>query len=718
MFEFQENTTIFNKKFVDIYDATNTLVVAEVGFGFGLNFFTLLSSFPEQKFHYIACEKSPFSAQKLREIYARFGCFGELFDEFVEKYYVLDGNMIRVNLKNAILDLYFLETKRFLDECDFEADVWFLESSNLSNDANLQKDVLKSVSEHSKKGSFLRVFCGENFGESFGEICGKSELESELANFGFFIEKFDEFFDEFSKKRKFFNAICLAPAPKNRREIWFSPPVTRPFKRVLVVGAGVAGLVAAVKFREAGFEVVVTEAKDAVATNGSSNVAGILMPLVCKKGVKLGDWHMSAFLRAVSFYRNFSFCGINLFEFCKFCGVEVVLDELEKSRFESFGENEIFSIFGERAQIFCGAQIRPKALCEALASVLDVRTGMRLVSLKRTKKEKNGGGESGEQNGSDGFGEKFEFVENGGENGEQNGGEDEIWEATFANGEKLCAGLVVLATGSESGALFEGRLGGEFADSTVLQSAVRGAVLHAGFDVSGRAHPVSGKAYVCAFEEGVSVVGATFERFNGSREFCEKDKKRILFEAEGVLNSAVLARLWEAEFCAGFKNDKQIGKKFIKFYEIKNLQICKCVKCHKNSLNLTKNEFKVAGEFAGRKCEIFGANVAFRSYTSDRFSLVGGVHDGARFCQIYKKLFWTKRKACGEVPAHFENLLVSSAHGSRGFGSAVLAADILVDIALNRPVGCLKSVLNEVNPARFLVRKLKKTEKFVENVRS
>lgn len=102
------------------------------------------------------------------------------------------------------------------------------------------------------------------------------------------------------------------------------------------------------------------------------------------------------------------------------------------------------------------------------------------------------------------------------------------------------------------------------------------------------------------------------------------------------------------------------------------------------------------------------ANVGVRCTSLDHLPLIGGLPHPSHFFNDYKDLNLGKR--FNEYPAmpHYDGLWVNIAHGSRGFSSAILAAEILT-AELNHDVIPLSSHLqNAIAPQRFWVRVLKK----------
>lgn len=49
------------------------------------------------------------------------------------------------------------------------------------------------------------------------------------------------------------------------------------------------------------------------------------------------------------------------------------------------------------------------------------------------------------------------------------------------------------------------------------------------------------------------------------------------------------------------------------------------------------------------KLEIIGSKVGFRSYSSDRFMIVGNAYDEAFYKEEYKALLWTKKRSKNQL---------------------------------------------------------------------
>ena len=128
----------------------------------------------------------------------------------------------------------------------------------------------------------------------------------------------------------------------------------------------------------------------------------------------------------------------------------------------------------------------------------------------------------------------------------------------------------------------------------------------------------------------------------------------------------------------------------------------------RNASNLTAPEksSNIAAKIP-QNVRIIGSKVGYRSYSGDRFPLIGRLYDEDFYKDTYKSLLWTKGKS-NPHPKYVPNVYVSTAHGSRGLCTAVLGAELICDLVFDRPLCIEKSLFDELHLARFLVRKLKK----------
>lgn len=100
--------------------------------------------------------------------------------------------------------------------------------------------------------------------------------------------------------------------------------------------------------------------------------------------------------------------------------------------------------------------------------------------------------------------------------------------------------------------------------------------------------------------------------------------------------------------------------------------------------------------------------VAFRAVSEDRVPVVGCVPDKTMFEQQYHDLHHGRRSKHYPPGAYLPGLYISSAHGSRGLCSCFISAEIIASILCAEPAPVEKSTVDYLNPARFIIRRLKR----------
>lgn len=469
-----QNNALYNSKFDDIYfntyeplaeceyayssalDGVNksAIVVAEAGFGTGLNFFCTIAKFKnlnKKSLHYIAVEKYPFSKDELASIYEQFGLDSTIYKEFLDSYHIVPNSLLRIYLLNhtIILDLYFGDILEFLDECEFRADVWYLDGFAPSKNPQMwSEEFLSNLACYSYKDTIVRSFS-----------CARV-VRDRLSQNGFEVGKLKGY----HKKREMLQAICIEPKSRIKKQIWFDLPIVTNPKTILIIGAGIAGLAIATLFKEAGFNVVVAESNQRAAQGASSNLAGICAPLITQPGVALGDMHMSSFLLSRQFYKQFG--G----DFVDFCGCdEYLVNDKMLSKFNH--DSKFFSISNDiypKANIDLAMQIQPQNLCLALAKNLEIYYGYEYKSLKQLQS---------------------------------------CYEVNFSNLKTIKADLVIFANGNRAKELFIS----EFSDAYMQLSSVRGQTTLVDEFMSLN-RPLSARGYITKAINGVQLVGASYAR--------------------------------------------------------------------------------------------------------------------------------------------------------------------------------------------------------------
>tara|TARA_R110002167_G_scaffold135610_1_gene322196 strand:+ start:9756 stop:11798 length:2043 start_codon:yes stop_codon:yes gene_type:complete len=98
--------------------------------------------------------------------------------------------------------------------------------------------------------------------------------------------------------------------------------------------------------------------------------------------------------------------------------------------------------------------------------------------------------------------------------------------------------------------------------------------------------------------------------------------------------------------------------------------------------------------------------VGFRCAAPDYLPIVGAIADSSAFIRDYAELGKDASARCNTPATHIPGLFVNLAHGSKGMVTAPLAGRVLADMLLNEPPAIESELLQALNPARFIIKKI------------
>ena len=572
--------------------AKESIVVAESGFGTGLNFFTTIKRLKNKKLHYISIEKNPLTKEQLREVYSHLNVFKDELEKLLLNYPSMPiSGLWRIKYSdNITLDLFFGDIDKALDELDFKADIWYLDGFAPSKNPDMwSKEILEKISYLLKQNGIITTF----------SAAGALKRALKSLDFELKIQK------GFQNKKEMIRAV-LKKEKTSLKEIWFQRAKNSIKKRVVVVGGGIAGCASAFGLKKAGFDVVLVE-KNELATGASSNPYGALLPLIAQKNTEIGLFHLIAFKFAKEFYRRNLTKELVEFNDAICYAYDKELEKRYKNSFECFKFDQNSAPYPS-ITIKNAAILQPKKCCKFLvdSADIDVRLGWNYSGFILQK---------------DGS------------------------YTLFCKDDEINCDIIVFAMGHKSMELFDGTINSF--DENLKLSSVRGQTtfLKNGIKTD---IIINSKGYAIPPHDGYGLIGSTYDR----GDFDESPRQSD---------------------------------------DLKNIEKLK--------------------EFIDFTPEVIGSNVGHRSYSSDRFPVIGALHDAKLYKESYKALLWQKNSISNPAttpPSYLPNIYITTAHGSRGLGTAILGAELLLDYILNRPFCLPKSLIQELHPARFLIRKLKK----------
>ena len=274
-------------------------IIAETGFGTGLNFFLTVQHFqaqqqdallpPHHKLHYISFEKHPLSGDDLVRAMSRIHPdMQHLAKQLQEVYPPAIAGLHQIQFtRNIQLTLAFGDASEQLPQTHFLADAWFLDGFAPSLNPDMWSDKLfQAIAQHTATTGTFATFTAAGF------------VRRALIAQGFDARKIKGF----GRKREMLvGQFTDKPNPINQAKPWFSLP--RPIyapssdnqQRVAVVGAGIAGCAAADAFASAGYQVDIFDPQPP-AFGASGNHAGVYQPQLSLQNTPQTRWYTQASL--------------------------------------------------------------------------------------------------------------------------------------------------------------------------------------------------------------------------------------------------------------------------------------------------------------------------------------------------------------------------------------------------------------------------------------
>lgn len=100
--------------------------------------------------------------------------------------------------------------------------------------------------------------------------------------------------------------------------------------------------------------------------------------------------------------------------------------------------------------------------------------------------------------------------------------------------------------------------------------------------------------------------------------------------------------------------------------------------------------------------------VGFRTMSKDRVPIVGAIPDKAFFNKEYADICHGNTTKAYHSARYLKGLYISAAHGSRGFTSSFISAEIIASQIAGEPSPVNKKILDYLSPSRFIVNNLKR----------
>ncbi len=367
-------------------------VIGELGFGSGLNFMNACRLWCAHApkvatLHYLACELHPLTVADMLRLHAQWPELAEFSVELLRHYPDHTAGVhqfvLRFREREVRLSLLYGDATALLTSlCQpdgFRVDAWFLDGfAPRLNPALWQADLLQVLARLSKAGTTLATY----------SVAG--EFRRNLAEAGFTFEKVRGHASKREMLQGEFPA-SMGHTPGNRN------------KTVCIVGGGLAGCGTAYALAQSGWQVLLLEQENLLATQGSGNPQGILHCNLSTVDSPDNRFNLHAFLYAARYYAGFAANADIDWHACGMLQVAVIprLQKRFRQLAESGGYAEavmqylqaaaasaVAGIALDHPALFFPASgwLSPPALCKAWAAHpgITVQTGTRVTSLEQS----------------------------------------------------------------------------------------------------------------------------------------------------------------------------------------------------------------------------------------------------------------------------------------------------------------------------------------------
>ena len=606
-------------------DKNSLFTIAELGFGSGLNFLETLKlwrSCPAKpgRLNYLGFEKHPLTRNQLLETFKAHTDLQPLITELLSSYPQNSAGCHRILLgKDVVLDLYYGDahqqlTTRYWDRCP-AVDSWFLDGFTPNQNPDLWSEELYSaIAKSSKSGSSLSSY----------SVAG--HVRRGLQAVGFDVTRSERFSRKRHMLRARFNSPT-APEESSSSKPWFRlPDFEIKNKKVVVIGAGLAGCSTAYSLAKRGWQVEVLEKAGDICGGASGIPQMALRNRFFRKHIPMAEFFLHSFLFAARQYSNLA----NEHAAFSWQAGGVLQLDAAVNKGKSFDSATLEALYPEdvlrrvscdEASVMSGARLtgdawlhgeggwlHPKSLCEAYLDHPNIKLSLNHEVLK------------------------LEHTDN-------------EWRIDSSAKEPVQAEVVILATSHDSEKFTQ--------SSRFPLQKVRGQI--------SRISPSHLSGQLKTVINGERSVFPIFENLH--------------------------------TVAASYSNDANLESRPIDNQE---------------NMELLAQNFHDQG-FLGN--EVDSDLVAIRCNSEDHLPIIGAVPDHQAMMEIYSPLSLDASTSFQTPGKYLPGLFINIAHGSNGLATSSLGAEFLASLINRENLPISREMVNDLNPARFLIRDLKKQKK-------
>lgn len=258
--------------------------IAETGFGTGLNFLSVWKLFEEtatadQTLDFISVEKYPLTPQEIRQALEPWGdYFGARVKKFLENYPIRIAGFHRIKINKQItLTLIFDDINDAFPTVTSVVDCWFLDGFTPAKNPDMWSDnVFEQMARLSAAGA------------SYATFTAAGDVRRGLAAAGFSVEKQKGF----GRKRDMIAGKFMQGGAAR-------PKAACHGTRVAIIGGGLAGTACAYVLKQYGYEPIIYERADILASGASGNEFGLFNPRFSKLRDEFSNFFAPAYAQII-----------------------------------------------------------------------------------------------------------------------------------------------------------------------------------------------------------------------------------------------------------------------------------------------------------------------------------------------------------------------------------------------------------------------------------
>lgn len=263
--------------------------IFETGFGTGLNFFAVWDLFEKnadenQTLDFVSIEKYPLSPETIKKALEPWSAlFKDKIETLCNLYPIRMRGTHRIKIsKRVTLTLIFDDVNDALPTLTSCFDCWFLDGFTPAKNPDMwSQDLFEQMARLSKSNA------------SFATFTAAGDVRRGLQAVGFDVQKSKGF----GHKRDMIVGTFQGEGK-------LSEPVLKPKNRIAVIGGGLSGTACAYVLKQYGYEPVIYEATDSLAS-GSGNECGFYNPRFCTLWDFSAQFYAPAYAQFITLARQF-----------------------------------------------------------------------------------------------------------------------------------------------------------------------------------------------------------------------------------------------------------------------------------------------------------------------------------------------------------------------------------------------------------------------------